>query len=206
MCVRDFKITYDGAIPDATADQSYLASMILPDASTNTVTLDSAAVSGTYKITAATVGDGATLGVSALAQPGTLAVGAVTQSGDATYPVAAGCTLALTDVAGGGTVTKTGAGTLALGGAAATYDGDTVLAAGTLALDAACLPVTTDLRVTTGAALNLAFTGKQYVHALYIDGVMQRGGQYTSANTPWISGDGILVVTFPPVGSLIKVK
>ncbi len=205
MRVSDFRLTYNAGV-DGVAQQSYLANLLLPDAAENTVTLDSSVLDGTYRIAAATVGDGAALGVDATQQPGTLVLGAVTQAGDATYPVAAGCTLALTGVTGGGALTKTGGGTLALGGAVATYDGDTVLAAGTLALDAARLPSGTDLHVTSGATLNLAFTGKQYVHSLTVDGVLQRGGQYKAANTAWITGDGVLVVTFPPVGTLISIK
>ena len=206
MLVRDFKLAYDGTPADATAGQSYLASLELPAASTNTVTLDSAIMDGTYKVTAATVGAGATLGVSALSQPGTLAINAATQSGDAVYAPASGCTLALSDLAGGGTVTKAGGGKLALTGAAATYAGDTVLAAGTLSLDAARLPDTTDLYVTSGATLNLAFTGKQYVHALSVDGAPMPGGQYTAAKAAWITGPGALVVTYPPVGTLMFLK
>jgi autotransporter-associated beta strand protein len=205
MRIRDFSMVYDTSA-DPLSGQDYLASLLLPDASTNTVTLDASLVNGTFRIAAAAVGDGATLGVDTAQQPGTLVLGSVTQSGDATYPVAGGCTLTLTDVAGGGTVTKTGAGTLALAGAAATYGGDTVLAAGTLALDAARLPTGTDLYVTPGATLNLAFTGKQYVHSLFVDGAPMHGGQYTSANTTWITGSGILVVTYPPVGSLMMLQ
>jgi hypothetical protein len=32
------------------------------------------------------------------------------------------------------------------------------------------------------------------------------GGRYTASNAAWITGDGTLVVTYPPVGSLIQVK
>jgi len=206
MLVRDFKLTYDSALSDTLASQSYLANLTLPDATTNTVTLDSSIVGGTYTIAAASVGAGATLGAAAASQAGTLSVGSVSQSGDAVYSQASACTLALANVAGGGTVAKTGAGTLALSGAAATYSGNTVLSAGTLALSAACLPRTTDLLVATGATLNLAFEGRQYIHALYINGVMQHGGTYTAANTAWITGAGKLVVTYPPVGSIVFVR
>jgi autotransporter-associated beta strand protein len=200
MLVRDFKLTYDGARSDTLSSQSYLASLVLPDAANNTVALDSSIVNGTYKVTAATVGAGATLGVSAASQPGTLSVDSVTQSGDATYAPASACTLALNNVVGGATLVKSGSGTLALTGAATTYTGNTVLSAGTLSLNAALLPTTTDLYVATGSTLNLGFTGKQYVHALYVNGVAMPGGRYTSANTAWITGSGMLVVTYPPVG------
>ncbi len=206
MRVRDFAMTYAAPLADTVASQSYLANLDLPAASTNTVTLDSTVLAGSYALTAVQVGDGATLGVDAKAQPGTLAVASVAQSGDATYSVASACTLALGGVSGGGTVTKTGAGALALTGATAAYAGDTVLAAGTLSLGAPRLPRGTDLHVTTGATLSLAFDGKQYIHALFIDGVAQPGGIYTAVNAPWITGSGQLVVTYPPVGSLIMLQ
>ena len=202
MLVRDFKLTYDGARPDALASQSYLASLVLTDVANNTVALDSSIVNGTYKVTAATVGAGATLGVSAASQPGTLSVDSVTQGGDATYAPASACTLSLSNVVGGATLVKSGSGTLVLTGAATTYTGNTVLSAGTLSLNAALLPTTTDLYVATGSTLNLGFTGKQYVHALYVNGVAMPGGRYTSANTAWITGSGMLVVTYPPVGMI----
>jgi autotransporter-associated beta strand protein len=205
LFVSDFRIAYDTP-SDTTADLNYLAALTLPAASTNTVTLETSVPNATFRIASATVGDGAALGVASTRQPGTLAVGAVAQAGAAVYPVAAGCTLALTDLAGGTTLTKNGGGTLALTGAAATYTGDTRLAEGTLALDAPCLPNTTDLHVTSGATLHLGFAGKQYVHALFMDGSPMPGGLYTAANAPWITGPGALVVTYPPVGFLLLLK
>lgn len=205
MLIRNFRLTYDTPT-DTQPDEVYLASLVLPDAAGGSVTLDSPVADGTFKIASATVGDGAALGVKTAGQPGTLVLEAVTQSGDAGYDVASGCTLTLTDLAGAGSLTKVGAGALGLAGAAATYDGDTVLAAGTLVLDAARLPTTTDLRITAGVTLNLDFSGKQHIHALFVDGVPMHGGQYTSSNTTWITGSGILVVTYPPVGTLISVK
>jgi autotransporter-associated beta strand protein len=205
MRVRDFRMTYDTSA-DVTASQSYLASLLLPTASANTVMLDTSLLNGTFRIASATVGDGAVLGVDTAQQPGTLVLGAVTQSGDAAYPVAGGCTLALSNVTGGASLTKTGAGTLALAGTVATYTGATRLEAGTLSADAARLPPGTDLYVTSGATLNLAFAGKQYVHALFVNGVSMPGGTYTSASAAWITGEGVLVVTYPPVGTMLQVK
>jgi autotransporter-associated beta strand protein len=205
MRIRDFRLTYDTP-SDTTANQTYLANVILPAASTNTVTLDTSIPDGAFKIAAANVGDGATLGLSAAQQPGTLVLGAVTQSGDAAYPVAGGCTLALGDVTGGASLTKTGDGTLALAGAVATYTGDTVLAGGTLSLPAALMPSGTDLYVTSGAILNLAFTGKQHVHSLFRDGAPMPGGLYTAAKVSWITGPGALIVTYPPVGTQLFIR
>ena len=176
---------------------------MLPDATTNTVTLDSSITDGMYTITAANVGAGATLDVAAASQAGTLSVGSVSQSGDAVYSPASTCTLTLNNVVGGGTVTKTGSGTLALAGSVSTYTGGTVLSAGTLSLSAALLQTTTDLSVTGGSTLNLAFSGKQYIHALAVDGVQMPGGVYTAAKVSWITGPGRLVVMYPPVGTLL---
>ena len=82
-----------------------------------------------------------------------------------------------------------------------------MLNGGTLSLPAAQLPAATDLYVTNSPTLNIAFTGKQYVHRLLLNGVQQHGGQYTSVNLPsLISGPGTLVVTYPPVGMTITVK
>ncbi len=206
MRVRDFTMTYDAPLTDTLPNQTYVASLDLPAGVTNSVTLDTSISAAAFKIAAATVGDGAVLGLEAAQLPGTLALGAVTQSGDASYPVAGGCTLALSNVVGGVTLTKAGLGTLALAGTTATYTGSTVLGAGTLALGAACLPAATDLYRALGTTLNLGFTGKQYVHALFVDGAAMPGGQYTAANTAWITGPGILVVTYPPVGTMMWVR
>ncbi len=203
--IRNFRMTSDTPV-DALPNQQLLAGLTLPAASTNTATCDTSVPNGSFRIAAATVGDGASFGVDTVSQPGTLTLGSVTQTGSAAYPVAAGCTLVLTDVAGGTTVTKSGSGTLALAGAAATYTGRTVLGAGTLTLDAARLPEGADLYVTSGATLHLGFAGKQYVHALFVDGVSMPGGQYTAAKVPWISGPGLLVVTYPPVGTLLFLR
>ena len=207
MLVRDFKLTPDSAPADTLAGSSYLASLALSDASTNTVTLDSAITGGSYKITAATVGVGAALGLSAAAQPGTLTIDSATQLGDAMYTPAAACTLALSNVVGGAVLTKAGAGTLSLAGTVATYTGSTVLSAGTLSLASAVLPAGTDLYVTKDAAtLNLPFDGKQFIHALFVNGAAMPGGVYTSSNTTWITGAGRLVVTYPPCGTVILLK
>jgi len=152
------------------------------------------------------VGSGATFGLAAAVQPGTLTVGSVTQSGDAFYPVAAGCTLVASNVVGGATLNKSGAGTLALAGSVATYAGATRLTAGTLSLPAPLMPTATDLYVTNGVTLNLAFTGRQYVHMLTVNGVLMYAGVYTSANTSWITGSGVLKSTWPSITTVIILK
>jgi autotransporter-associated beta strand protein len=205
LFVSDFRVAYDTPA-DAGAGPDDLAALTLPGASTNTVTLDTSLPGRLFRITSADVGDGATLGVNAAREPGTLVFGATALAGNAAFEIETGCTLAVTDVTGGEDIVKRGAGTLALAGATAAYAGDTRLEGGTLALDAARLPRATDLHVSTGATLSLAFTGKQYVHALYVDGAPMPGGVYTAAKAAWITGPGTLVVTYPPVGSMLFLK
>ena len=203
--VKDFRLALDTPTNPLPVT-ACLDAAVLPGGSTNTVSLDTVVPNAGFAIGSAQIGAGATLALESVqSNGGSLTVNGATLTGDAAFAVGSGATLALTSLTGGGSITKTGSGTLALTGDA-TYTADTVLAAGTLSLAAPVLPKPTDLYVTPGATLNLAFDGKQFIHSLYIDGVMQHGGVYTSANTSWITGDGVLVVTFPPVGSLIKIQ
>jgi autotransporter-associated beta strand protein len=95
---------------------------------------------------------------------------------------------------------KAGAGILTLAGANS-YSGDTTVAAGTLSLavddslsDAAAL------RLTTGAVLDLNFTGSDSVAAVYIDGILQPAGTWGSLDssatnkTALITGTGLISV------------
>ena len=204
--VKDFRFTLDtptNPLPVSTC----LGTAILSAGSTNTVALETVVPNAAFAIGSAQVGSGATLGLESVnANGGTLSVATNTLSGDAAFNVGTGTALSLANVAGGAAVTKSGSGALTLTGTAATYSGATRLTAGTLTLPAALMPTATDLYVTSGAALNLAFTGKQYVHALFVNGVAMPGGQYTAARASWITGPGILVVTYPPVGTTITVK
>jgi autotransporter-associated beta strand protein len=184
-----------------------LGTAILAAGSSNTISLATVVPGATFAIGSAQVGDGATFGLESVeANGGTLAVSQTALSGAAAFEVGAGTTLSLTNVTGGTALTKRGSGTLSLGGATATYSGATMLSAGTLLLSSPVLPTTTDLYVTNSPTLNLAFTGKQYVHTLTADGTAMPGGQYTAANASWITGPGVLVVTYPPVGTLLFMK
>jgi len=190
---------------DAMSDVDSLASLELPAGATGHVTLDSPVPDATFNIPALTLGDGATFALAACdTSIPTLALSAVTLNGDGTLDVAATARCEAGTVTGTGSLAKRGAGTLALADIAA-YTGDTQLEAGTLALDAARLP-RTDLHVTSGATLNLAFTGKQYVHALFVNGAPMPGGCYTAANAAWITGPGTLIVTYPPSGSILFLR
>jgi len=100
-----------------------------------------------------------------------------------------------------GALTKSGAGTLALGGANS-YAGDTTVLEGILSLDQAFLSDTADVYLTTGSALDLNFSGNpDVIDSLLFDGVSQAAGiwgapgssaQFTS---PLITGTGLLQVS-----------
>jgi autotransporter-associated beta strand protein len=96
-------------------------------------------------------------------------------------------------------LTKAGASVLSLSGAN-TYAGDTTVAAGTLSLSQAYLADTAAVRVTTGATLDLTHGVSDTVAELWIDGVQQPSGTYSSGNTSFISGSGSLEVTSGPAG------
>jgi autotransporter-associated beta strand protein len=104
-----------------------------------------------------------------------------------------------------GGVTKAGPGTLALAGAN-TYAGDTRVQAGVLRLANSTLANSADVYLSSGAKLDLAFSGDDEVRSLYIDGAPQSqgvwgapgsGAQFTSS---LFSGSGRLYVgiTAPP--------
>ncbi len=204
--VKDFRFELDAPTNPLPA-VACLGTAVLSAGSTNVVTLDTVVPDAVFAIGAVQFESGATLGLEAAnANGGTLTLAAAALAGAGAFDVRSGTTLAVSNLTGGATLTKTGIGTLTLKGAVATYTGNTVLSAGRLSLDVPRLPPATDLYVTPGATLNLAFAGKQYVHALFVNGVPMPGGLYTASSTTWVTGDGILVVTYPPVGTLISVK
>ncbi|MFD0894631.1 autotransporter-associated beta strand repeat-containing protein [Luteolibacter ambystomatis] len=95
---------------------------------------------------------------------------------------------------------KTGAGTFNLSGIH-TYTGDTTVSAGKLSLTNAYLADTADVRLATGATLDLTFAGTDTIDELYIDGVAQAGGTWgaigsgATHETGLITGTGKLQVT-----------
>lgn len=122
-------------------------------------------------------------------------------------PVAGGITMLTPNVISDGGndygITKLGAGTLKLSGGN-TYTGPTIVMSGVLQLTTvSSLPVNTDLYIYTGATNNMAFTGTNTIHTLYIDGVAQPVGSY-GASTPgmedFIIGNGYLQTTAVPSG------
>jgi autotransporter-associated beta strand protein len=100
-----------------------------------------------------------------------------------------------------GSLTKSGTGTLALGGANP-YAGDTSVLEGILSMDNSFLSDTADVYLSAGAALDLNFGGNpDVIDALLFDGVSQAAGiwgadgsgaQFTS---PLITGSGLLQVS-----------
>lgn len=105
-------------------------------------------------------------------------------------------------ISGAGGVTKIGTGTQTLSGANA-YVGDTRVQGGTLSLTQACLSDTRDVRLYTGATLNLNFSGTDTVLALYINSSPQPAGIWgrigsaalgAQHETTLITGNGLLNV------------
>jgi len=107
----------------------------------------------------------------------------------------------------GGGLTKSGLGTLTLTGAN-TYTGDTVVSAGTLSLSTNYLADAADVRLTTGAVLDLTFAvgTPDTVDELYIDGVQQATGVWGAVGSgaahesALITGTGRLNVTTGSAG------
>lgn len=99
-----------------------------------------------------------------------------------------------------GSLTKLGTGTLSLNGLN-TYAGDTKVQAGQLRLGTASLADAANVYLSSGATLDLGFTGNaDAVHGLYFDGAPQTpgiwgaigsGAQFTS---PLLTGTGLLSV------------
>jgi fibronectin-binding autotransporter adhesin len=93
-----------------------------------------------------------------------------------------------------GALTKNGAGTLILSGTN-TYKGNTIVNAGTLQLNVACLSSTASVSISNGAALNLTFTSTNVVGAIVTNGVAVSPGVYSSNTLPGlITGSGSLKV------------
>jgi autotransporter-associated beta strand protein len=115
----------------------------------------------------------------------------INQTADATFTgVLGGATPAENNFA----FVKSGTAALTLNGLN-TYTGDTTLAQGTLTLGQPVLADAAAVRVTTGTTLALPHGQADTVNALFIDGVQQPAGTYTSSNAAFISGSGSLVVT-----------
>lgn len=105
-------------------------------------------------------------------------------------------TIGVPVVSGG--LTKAGAGTLALTGNN-TYAGDTIVQAGRLSLATKTLANGANVYLTSGATLELNYSGSDAINALFIDGVMQDTGIWGAHNaSSWITGMGTLQVSVGP--------
>jgi autotransporter-associated beta strand protein len=96
---------------------------------------------------------------------------------------------------GDGNLTKAGTGTLLLSGAN-TYEGDTIVDAGTLELgNAAALGIEADLSLLSGVTVNLNYTGTAEIDHLLLDGVIIDNlivdTAYTTAQLNTILGNDI---------------
>lgn len=100
------------------------------------------------------------------------------------------------------TLTKDGLGTLTLGGTN-TYSGNTTVSAGTLSLSQVnSSNESSTVSIASGAILNLGFAGIDTVDKLFINGVQQAAGDYTSAHASGrFTGGGTLRVTTGSVAS-----
>ncbi|MCU0791954.1 MAG: DUF5011 domain-containing protein [Opitutaceae bacterium] len=134
------------------------------------------------------------------AVPGTVEFASVTLATDSTIGGTGDITILspVTESGGARSLTKVGANTVTL--AAPAYSGDTIVSAGKLSLAAAnTANQTASVHIATGAVLELAFTGTDTVDKLFLNGVQQPAGTYTSAHASGaFQGGGSLVVTSSP--------
>ena len=132
--------------------------------------------------------------------------GGITLSGAVT--ITARGTSTLTGViGGGGTLVKSGDGTLTLSDAN-TYSGDTLITAGTLSISSSYLSDLAAVKIDSGAFFNLGFSGSDSIGSLWLGGLQMAGGTYDSSTAnygSYFTGNGSLVVpsVVPEPGTLV---
>ncbi len=112
------------------------------------------------------------------------------------------------DISGGGSFRRVNAsGTTILSGNN-TYTGDTSVDAGTLSIAHPYLADAADVFLTSGAILDLDFSGTDTIDQLFFDNVSQLTGTWGSTSSPathqddtFFSGTGMLLVSTPGSGS-----
>jgi autotransporter-associated beta strand protein len=109
------------------------------------------------------------------------------------FNVQSGTLMNLGSYNNGAPLIKTGTGMLSLDGTN-NYSGATIVSNGTFRLTSTtCLPPPADLYLTTGTTTQLDYTGKLFIHELYVDGVQKKGSLYGQDNlSPYLSGTGFL--------------
>lgn len=107
----------------------------------------------------------------------------------------------VTESGGARSLNKVGAGTLTL--AAPEYSGNTTVTSGRLSLGAPnAVNQASTVSIASGAVLELNFAGSDTVDKLFLAGVQQPAGTYTSAHgSGAFLGGGSLVVTSSPVSA-----
>ncbi|MFD0893920.1 autotransporter-associated beta strand repeat-containing protein [Luteolibacter ambystomatis] len=178
--------TYDGTVVNGTSAISLVKSG-----------------AGTFTVTAANTYSGGTTISGGILQvggsAGALGAGAVVNNANLTLARTATFTFP-NAISGSGGVTQSGTGTTTLSGALS-YTGDTSVTTGTLSISTATLADGADVRLATGAVLNLNHALTDSVRSLYINGVAQPVGTYGSLTSSAtfkiasITGNGILNVT-----------
>jgi autotransporter-associated beta strand protein len=124
-------------------------------------------------------------------------------TGDRNVNAAAGDILLGGMISGAGGLAKSGAYTLTLTNQN-TYTGATVVQAGTLSISKAFLNDNTNVWLTSGATLNLNFSGTDTINYLYIDNVLKSAGTWGSVGSgadhesTLITGTGLLSVIPEP--------
>lgn len=201
-CFRDFRFVQDAPVA-AESSVPCVNTIELPASSTNTITLNTVVPNPLFTLGQVQAGANATLALESETDQGQVTLTNVVATGNLNLAAEAGTTLRVPLVSGVQTLTKSGAGTVIFSGGCSS---NVTVKAGALSFTSTSLTTANDLFMTSGATLNLNFSGTMIIHGLMIDGVPQKGGIYSSANTSWITGAGVLAVTYPAFSTTIILR